>query len=444
MQLGSGTTVVRRNGSTLYRSDYTLWSSPVAGAQTMAGFSPMTFTGKFFTYNETTNVYNTITNTSTFDSAKGYLVRMPNSNSLPGYDAGTATLSFEGNFTGTLNNGNVSVTLSRVSNGYNAVGNPYPSVINADTFITANTTNIENTLYFWRKTNAAVGTAYATYVMGVGGTASTSGGIPNGKIQVGQGFFVQAKNAVTVPNFFTNAMRDVTPTSTQFFKTKKETKDRVWLNLTSAEGLYNQTLVAYITDGTIGIDSYDGKYINDCATALTSKIDNQEYSIQSRPVFDVSDVVALNFKAEKVGSYTIELNQFDGVFASGQAVYLLDNNTGIETDLKLGSYTFTAATAGADNTRFALKYQKTLKVNEAAFNENSVRVYKNNGVLYVASGAVTISNIKIFDIQGRLLSEQKNVNLKSTPIKSVKAVNQVLIIKITGEDNTEVTKKVLN
>jgi hypothetical protein len=91
-----------------------------------------------------------------------------------------------------------------------------------------------------------------------------------------------------------------------------------------------------------------------------------------------------------------------------------------------------------------LKYQKTLKVDAPSFNENNVKVYKNNSDLYVNSGSVIMSNVKVFDIQGRLLTEQKNVKANATVIKDLKTTNQVLIVKVTSEDKNEVTKKVLN
>jgi hypothetical protein len=154
-------------------------------------------------------------------------------------------------------------------------------------------------------------------------------------------------------------------------------------------------------------------------------------------------VVALNFKTKAEGDYTIALDHFEGVFTAGQDVYLVDSKTGTETDLKAGAYTFNA-TSGADNSRFSLKYQKTLKVDAPAFNENSVKVYKNNEILYVNSGNVAMSNIKVFDIQGKLITEQKNVKATSAVISNLKATHQVLIVKITSEDKNLVTKKVVN
>ena len=435
---GSGNTIVRRNSNALSRLDYTIWSSPVAG-QNLLSFSPVTELNRFYNYDQTINLYDAVPSpaSTSFAVAQGYLIRMPNT-------AVTApeTQTFTGVFTGTSNNGtiNKAMTYSGALFGYNMVGNPYPSTIDAQTFIAANSANIESSLYFWRKVNGASGSAYAVYNPLGGTNASPSSELPNGTIQVGQGFFVKAKSASNLT--FTNAMR-VANNDNKFFKTKQVQKDRLWLNLTTTSGVFSQALIGYTADATSGVDMYDAKYINDSPIALTSNINDAEYTIQGRPTFDATDVVALNFKTNAAGDFTIALDQFDGVFATGQDVYLSDSKIGAETNLKSGSYTFNAD-AGTDNTRFSLKYQKTLKVDAPAFDDNSISVYASNGTIYVNSKSVAISNIKVFDVQGRLLAEQNNVKTTTAMITNLRASNQVLIVKIAGEDNSEVTKKLLN
>lgn len=85
-----------------------------------------------------------------------------------------------------------------------------------------------------------------------------------------------------------------------------------------------------------------------------------------------------------------------------------------------------------------------LKVDSVIFNENNVTIYKNNDAFYVNSGEGVINNIKVFDIQGKLIAEQKNVNSNSATIKNINKTNQALIVKVTSEDNKVVTKKIVN
>jgi hypothetical protein len=435
LNTNTGAIIVKRNSNPLRRLDYTIWSSPVA-EQNILAFSPGTLSNRFYNYNETTNLYNVVTPSITpFAKATGYLIRMPN-------DHPSIPTVWNGSFTGVPNNGTINKVITYNGSapfGYNMVGNPYPSTINAQAFITANTANIESSLYFWRKINGADGSAYAVY-NSLGATATPSSASPNGLIQVGQGFFVKAKSNSTIS--FTNAMR-VANNDNQFFRINEVQKDRIWLNLTNDLGVFSQTLVGYFEEGSQGVDSYDAKYINDSPIALTSIINNEEYTIQSRSTFDPDDVVALNFKTDVEGIYTIALDHFDGLFSSEQAIYLKDNITGIETDLKASSYTF-SATAGIYNSRFSLKFQRTSNVVVPEFNQNNIRVYLNNNTLYVNSGTSVIMNIEVYDIQGRLIAQQKSVKATTATIHNLKATNQVLIVKVIDENSKVVIKKTVN
>ncbi|WP_310560685.1 Ig-like domain-containing protein, partial [Flavobacterium sp.] len=172
----SGNITIKRDSNTLKRLDYTLWSSPVTGTQTLGDFSSYTTPTRFYTYNATIDKYTAATASNPFEVGTGYLIRMPDQN--PGslglttpYYLGTETLIYTGAFTGKPNNGTIDLT-GLASDKYYAIGNPYPSTISADAFLNGNAT--DGTLYFWRKTNATPGTAYATYTL-AGGTGTAAG-----------------------------------------------------------------------------------------------------------------------------------------------------------------------------------------------------------------------------------------------------------------------------
>jgi hypothetical protein len=430
--VNSGNIIVKRNTSPLIRQDYVLWSSPVAAQQLLA-FSPATLTNRFYTYDSATDKYIPVFSpaTTNFALGTGYLIRVPNTHP-------TTPTIWGGQFTGVPNNGTVNLTVANAT--YNAIGNPYPSTINADDFIAAN--GITEALYFWRKTNNSNNSSYATYTT-AGGVCNAGGDTlgltPSGIIAVGQGFIVKS----TSTNLsFTNAMR-VANSNAPFLRVA-ENRNRIWLNLASTSGAFYQTMVSYMSNATSAIDAtIDGRFLKDTQTALISLIDNEEFAIQGRALpFDPSDVVLLGFKAKVADTYTITLSNFDGLFTNGQAVYLKDKLTNIIHDLKSGSYVF-ASEAGTFNERFEIVYQNALATHQTSFTENSVVVYKQNQELVINTGTIRMSNVQIYDVTGRLLMTKNKINDSQIKIYTG-TTKEVLLVKITSETEGSVLKKIIN
>lgn len=429
----SGLITIKRNTAPLKRLDYVLWSSPVTGQQ-LQSFSPATLSNRFYTYDGTTNLYSAVSspNATDFEKGTGFLIRMPN-------DHPTTPTIWTGTFTGVPNNGYLTVIVN--TGGYTALGNPYPSTMDADAFIDAN--SITEALYFWRKTNNSANPSYATYTkaggVGTANSADPNGLIPNGVIQVGQGF-IAAVNYIDA--VFTNAMR-TTNNGNQFLKTKKTDKSRIWLNLTNDSGFFSQTLVAYMDKATSGIDAaIDGRYFNDSKTALTSIIKNEEFTIQGRSLpFDASDVVPLGFKTETAGDFTLAIDHTDGLFATGQKVFLKDNLTNTLHNLSTGSYAFTSA-AGVFNTRFEFRYQQALGTIENELEANAIVVYKQNDKIKIDAGTQNIAGVKVYDIGGRLLVERKDINA-NTALIAVNGTTQVLLVHVITQEGSVVIKKMI-
>jgi len=437
-----GSINVERESARLLRLDYTLWSSPVKNKNFfLQAFSPKTSTNRFYEYNTLTNIYNTIVDpvNTAFDLAKGYLIRMPNDASP------TIRTKYVGMFVGVPNNGTIVNTLVNDGAGkrFNLVGNPYPSPISITQFIADNSQNITPTLYFWRKTNGSGSGAYCTWVGGVFVSNNEAEALdPDGIIQTGQGFFVEALESGTTV-VFNNGQR-IANNENRFFKTKAIDRSTIWLNATSTAGAFAQMAVSYTSNATLGVDSSDGKYFNDGAIALNSFLDNTDYAIQGRPVpFDVTDIVPLSFKATNSGEYTIAIDHLDGLFSSLTEIILIDKDNGVETNLKLSSYNFIAS-AGATNSRFTLKYQKSLGIENSSVDENEVLVYFNNEKINVLSDFSTIKNVKIYDLKGRLLFENAKIEAKETSFDILKFSEQVLIVKIKLDNGKLINKKIIN
>jgi hypothetical protein len=440
-----GVITYKRSTTPLFRLDYVLWSTPVSSAQKLIEFSPETLTNRFYTYNVLTNLYTTVPpDTTSFENGKGYLIRMPN-NWVP-YSTTATAEKWTGVFKGVPNNG--PFTVSGLIDGgtadtrFNAIGNPYPSPISVPEFLTTNANAIEGTLWFWRKTNDKNNpVSYSTCTSA--GCALNNGHSYNNDqvVSAAQGFFVKVKpNQTSVQ--FTNSMRQDSFVD-QFFKTSQ--RNRFWLDLTDSNAKkYSQNMIAYLPEASANYDEgLDGLYINDNPTVLSSIIDNRELVITAKSTFDAADVVPMQFRTNTAGNYTININHTEGVFMQGQTIYLRDNLTGTVTDLTQGTYTFASA-VGTFANRFDVLYQNPLGTNTPKFDENSVVAYSNQQIVYIHAGAATLQTVKVFDIRGRLLATQKNIQANQTQIDGKAMANQVLIVQITDTEGRTVSKKVMN
>ncbi|KAB1154352.1 T9SS sorting signal type C domain-containing protein, partial [Flavobacterium luteum] len=453
----TGSIQVNRNSSSLYLLDYTLWSSPVEN-QNLYAFSPRTLGNRFYVYDTPTNQYSPIASSNNFTVAKGYLIRVPKD-----YSSTTPAI-YNGVFTGKPNSGTITFPMSMggtptIGYGFNATGNPYPSQINVHNFIDANLSNITGTLYFWRKKNDQTQTSYATLTkLGYVANSAPGGGTTNTfnyfntannaantwVINVGQGFFVKATNAANL--VFTNAMRRGVNNSNQFFRTGSKTitsdPSLYKLTVTSNNGFYSQMLVGYSTEYTLGVDpGIDGELDSIDNDYFCSSIEGAPYRIQGRPEFDISDVVPLQYKIETADEYTITIEQFDGLFGT-QDVFIKDKLTNVIHNLKTGPYIF-GSESGTFTDRFEVVYESPLSTIDSQFNPNSVVVYKQNQDVVINTGTVQMSNVKIYDIRGRLLASKTNINASQVKLYAG-TTQQVLIVKITSDTDAVVTKKVIN
>jgi hypothetical protein len=430
----AGAITVKRNSSALLRLDYSSWASPVIG-QNLGAFSPMTLASRFYTYNPVSDVYAPVDPSNNFNAAQGYLIRMPNTASTSVREV------YPGVFTGVPHNGDYPVTMS---NTYNLVGNPYPSPINMSAFVAANAASITGTLYFWRETNNnTLNNAYCTWA---GGTFTSNGEAqvfnPNGIIETGQGFFVAARPGQTAL-LFNNAQREAN-FGNQFFRTSnEEERNTIWLNVTNTLGAFSQMAVGYITDATQGVDLFDGKAFSDGLFSLNSILDNSDYVIQGRALpFTPTDVVPLRFKTTTAGNYTIAIDHVIGLFEGSQDVFLKDYLNNTVHNLSTGAYNF-ACDAGTFGSRFEIVYGTQLGVNDPAFNETDIVVYKHEQQIVINSGNVVMSKVQVYDIRGRLLVEKKDINASEVKLNATEA-NQVLIVKVTDLENNTVAKKIIN
>jgi len=257
--------------------DYVYWSSPVSGFD-VEDVSPGSPSFGIYNWiptvaNGTTGNHGTWVNTAeNMIPGKGYIVR--------GLLGTVATNQAQ--FEGILNNGQISVPISRGSyNGadytgvgntatadddnWNLLGNPYPSAISLSAFLGANPA-IDGTLYFWRHltptSNAIANPFYENYTYG-----SVPAGFDDGLIASGQGFFALMLHSASTPNTvnFSNTMRSSSYNNNAFYRGSPNPTERhrIWLDLVDeSTNTANSILVGYIEGATNDIDRlYDGRLL---------------------------------------------------------------------------------------------------------------------------------------------------------------------------------------
>jgi len=444
----------------MLRYSYSYWSSPIfAATQTLAALSPATLHDKYWSWDIasqawTMHDYGNVV----MQKAKGYIVRAPQTFPITGTAA-----SYNATFTGVPNNGLLTIATkgSTTANKWNLLGNPYPSALSADLFL-ANSANpdLEGTIYLWTNfagvssvpnsggTYPYTPSDYAVYnFTGSTATAPATGGsiTPSGFIAAGQSFFVKGISAGDGVATFKNTMRKG-ENNNQFFKnsaTQDLVKNRFWLNLENTQGLFNQALVGYIEGATDSYDrGFDGEVFG-TAVNLYSIIPNKNLTIQGKSLpFQNTDVVKLGYKATVAGNHKITLDHFDEFFMT-QEVYLKDNLLNVIHDIKNAPYSFASA-IGTFDERFEIIYQRgNLGIENPSFDPNSILIYKKDKDVIINAGNVEISELKVFDIQGRLLYNAKNVNNKEAVIKNLPSTEQVLIVQVRTLNGNLVSKKLL-
>ncbi|NPA69022.1 MAG: T9SS type A sorting domain-containing protein [Chlorobi bacterium] len=277
-------------------------------------------------------------------------------------------------FTGsgvTLNTGNYSYTVTNNDDsddhrGWNLVGNPYPSGLNADNFLSSNSSVIDETVYLWDEPGSTgfdlEGSDYASYNPTLGGAVGTGSGtvIPDKYLSCGQAFFVHRTNTdILGTNInFTNDMRETENSS--FFKKAAVEVPKIKLSLRSTQGFYNETVIGMVADATLGRDSkYDGlKIEGNRDFAFYSKIGTRNFVFQGIPfVTGKSSVsVPLGFHAGLTGTYILNAGLIE-YFPDSVGLYLEDTYTGNFTDLKKErTDTFEITEPGRYDDRFILHF----------------------------------------------------------------------------------------
>lgn len=425
-------------------------------------------TSSVLAYKESNNLFSNFTGVA--PAGKGLALKEPKIANV-----GIEKTSVIAKFLGTPQNGNILFPLENSNTattdefGYNMIANPYPSNINVSTLYqlnkgTANNPNISATFYFWdngvnndvaqtQQGSSYSGQAYAVFNARAGknGTGTSAAGYlnsnvvgkktPTSIVSIGQGFMVRA----LVKNYslkFNNSIRTSENPEIRFLgksEDSQEQENRFWIKMISPANLTSSSAVIYFDGGSSSVGEEDSE-AKGASDEIFTTVADQKLSINGKPEFEISDQVLLGTQHFAAGNYTIAIDKKEGIFATGQSIYLKDKQTGIITNISDNNYTF-EATAGESTGRFEIIYQPESVLATDGNSSEQLVVYKNGGDFVIQSKTKKITDVELFDATGRLTYQLRS-NQTTVIIPADQLVRGVYILKI-NQGGTITTKKII-
>ncbi|MEQ9264148.1 MAG: T9SS type A sorting domain-containing protein [Balneolaceae bacterium] len=314
-----------------------LWTQGFTGADTTIGSSNVYF------YNEATPItqpWSAPTDTSLVPApGTGFIVYMYSDDNFDGVPEGFPKRLSR---TGTPVSGQVSVDLDYtpstipVNDGWNLMGNPYPTTINWDASKGWKRTNLENNaFYVWSDSASNGNGSYQSW----NGATWNNGRQCCGKIAPWQGFWVKAK-AANAQIVFTDTVRNA---GGVLLKQLKPAIPKIDMKL-EGKGFSSKSVVMFHEQARLGKDAFDTYKLNslnpDYLLLGTTAEGQEVMDIQALPYGERPDELEVIIKGSDLnGEFT--LNWAPKHLPQGSVAELVDTKTGKRFPLtKAGSYTF--------------------------------------------------------------------------------------------------------
>jgi hypothetical protein len=389
----------------------------------------------FGPFDKTTSDYLTYSNTeiSTLDAGKGYKAAST--------DNGTFT------FTGSPTTGNLNVPILKTGSAYeiwNLIGNPYPSYIRLDDFLTANITQFDAStaaIYGYDADNSN-GSYWTIW------NFAYAAANPNTLIAPGQGFFVSSKDGGGTVSF-TSSMQ-TSGSSDDFIagRSNNTTPELGSIVLNTIDKSFSTDLY-FINNASLGLDvGYDASHFDGAPTdfAIYSELVNdnagKDLAIQAISFDDANNntIIPLGVNANAGEQATISLTNSN----INVNIYLEDVVTNTFTLLNASDYTFTPVSNISDTGRFYLRFDTpSLSTSESSL--DILQVYSNYGdkQIIIKGLLTTDADAKLFDIQGRQIFSDALQN--GSTINTIDTANLsagVYLVKIS-DGILSISKKVI-
>ncbi|MDX9748450.1 MAG: PQQ-binding-like beta-propeller repeat protein [Paludibacter sp.] len=360
--------------------------------------------------------------------------------------SGTGTNNIE--LSGTLNSGNVPVTLTRTGTGgfagYNLIANPYPSYINPMSAM--NSLNVEKTIWYRTK-----GSTYkfetVNTTTGVGTDAALSGNAVTDYIPPMQAFWVRT-NVNNVQLVFTNAMRthanpvvgETTINTTALKAPQQQMNQIARINISGSNGS-DQAVLYFNGSASNGFDAFDSRKMFESASASTPEIfllaEAEKVAINGMQSIPYDTEIPVGIVIKQPGNFSISRTELSN-FEPGTRILLKDKlYPSSEFELAEGAgYNFSSQPTSSNTDRFSLVFRSpgvTTQVENASHLNAQVFVNAAHQIIIIAPSN---SPYAVFNTMGQKVnfgstsSEVQHLNLSSGMyVVKVNDITRKIIIK---------------
>ncbi|QOD61723.1 T9SS type A sorting domain-containing protein [Polaribacter haliotis] len=346
-------------------------------------------------------------------------------------------------FTGTLQTSSFNVDAAH--DKWVAVGNPFTAYypankVGSGNFIQENDAKLaDGTIRVWQDSQ----NKYVTYT-NLPSTLITKILAP------GQGFFIKMKATGTDEMVtFNNEKRGTKTSFTGDNTFNKSSNTTPFIKIYVSKGnLKVNTDVIFSENATIGFDENQdivnfGYSEFDLTTRLLDNSSDKFYTIQSIPKDNYENqIIALNLVGKE--NEVITFSSFNNNLPDGLKVFLEDKETSNFYELsETEKHTLTLSKNASGFGRFSIRFsRKALSVNDT--NIADIKIYNQNNFLQIKgidSGSIKID---LFDINGKMLFNQKQSVDKFSPIDLNSFSKGVYLVKVTSEKKSATKKIIIN
>lgn len=328
-------------------------------------------------------------------------------------------------FSGTTHTGEQSYNFTKDGQGYNLVGNPYPSVLDWDAVDIPET--LGGAIWLFDPTIGDNGD-YRYYLNGGGEANTTSQYIPSG-----QGFFVKATGGGTL----TLQNDDRTHGGQLFYKAGNE--DQMLVLKASGNNITTQTAIRFIADATPQADRlYDVHKIISNSTDVPNVYtlcEGEKMAINTLPSIAGHETVPLYFEAGMDGTYSFTATEME-TLGKDVPVFLEDISLNYVQDMRANpDYSF-VYTSGAVR-KFKVYFKDVTGVDEPQANAPLFHCFTGKGQLHVNySSSETFTgkaNISVYNPAGQLVIQTQTAQPETTLALPGSAAMYIVQILYNGQ-----------